>query len=376
MGLVLIMAGLYFHIPFCKRICAYCDFYRSADLRQMDDVMSAMSAELAEQRDFLRDKQIRTIYFGGGTPSLLEPAVMGELVEQASGLFDCSAVEEFTIEVNPDDITPKYAAELRGVGVNRVSLGVQSFDDAELKFMNRRHTAEGAELAVRTLQDAGFDNITVDLIFGVDGFGEDVLQRSVERVLKLNVQHVSAYHLTIEPATAFGRRLAKGQMREVVESQSEREYALVEKMLCGAGFEHYEVSNYALDERRSKHNSSYWKQVEYLGIGPGAHSFNGVERHWSEQSLSEYIAGREYVSEILTEQDFRNECVMTSLRCAEGVDMERFEQRFGAQQTAKLRALAERWIESGDLVDNGARIYIPTSRFLISDAVIESLFDV
>ena len=370
------MAGLYFHIPFCKRICAYCDFYRSADLRLMDDVMSAMSAELNEQSEFLRDKQIRTIYFGGGTPSLLEPAVMGELVEQASGLFDCSAVEEFTIEANPDDITPEFAVELRKIGVNRVSLGVQSFDDAELKFMNRRHTADGAEQAVKTLQYAGFDNITVDLIFGVDGFGEDVLLRSVERVLKLNVQHVSAYHLTIEPATAFGRRLAKGQMREVVESQSEREYALIEKMLCDAGFEHYEVSNYALKGRRSKHNSSYWKQVEYLGIGPGAHSFNGVERHWSEQSLSEYIAGREYVSEILTEQDFRNECVMTSLRCAEGVDMERFEQRFGAQQAAKLRALAERWLESGDLVDNGARIYIPTSRFLISDAVIESLFDV
>lgn len=376
MGLMLIMAGLYFHIPFCKRICAYCDFYRSADLRLMDDVMSAMSAELAEQRDFLHDKQIHTIYFGGGTPSLLEPSVMGELVEQASGQFDCSAVEEFTVEANPDDITPKYAAELRGVGVNRVSLGVQSFDDAELKFMNRRHTADGAQQAVKTLQDAGFDNITVDLIFGVDGFGEDVLRRSVERVLKLNVQHVSAYHLTIEPATAFGRRLAKGQMREVVESQSEREYALIEKMLCEAGFEHYEVSNYALKGRCSKHNSSYWKQVEYLGIGPGAHSFNGVERHWSEQSLSEYIAGREYVSEILTEQDFRNECVMTSLRCAEGVDMERFEQMFGTQEATKLRTLAARWIESGDLVDNGARIYIPTSRFLISDAVIESLFDV
>ena len=370
------MAGLYFHIPFCKRICAYCDFYRSADLRLMDDVMSAMGVELAEQRDFLRDKHIRTIYFGGGTPSLLEPSLMGELVEQSSGLFDCSAVEEFTVEANPDDITPKYAAKLRGVGVNRVSLGVQSFDDEELKFMNRRHTADGAQQAVKTLQDAGFDNITVDLIFGVDGFGEDVLRRSVERVLELNIQHVSAYHLTIEPATAFGRRLAKGQMREVMESQSEREYALVEKMLCGAGFEHYEVSNYALGGRRSKHNSSYWHQAEYLGIGPGAHSFNGVERHWSEQSLSEYVAGREYVSEILTEQDFRNECVMTSLRCAEGVDMEYFTQRFGTHEAAKLRALAQRWIASGDLVDNGQRIYIPTSRFLISDAVIESLFEV
>ena len=370
------MAGIYFHIPFCKRICSYCDFYRSADLRLMDDVLSAMSVELAEQRDFLHDTRIRTIYFGGGTPSLLEPSLMGELVERVGALFDCSAVEEFTVESNPDDITPEYAAGLRKIGVNRISLGVQSFNDEELKFMNRRHTARAAELAVKTLQDVGFDNITVDLIFGVDGFGEEVLRRSVERVIDLNVQHVSAYHLTIEPATAFGRRLAKGQMREVTESQSEREYARVEEMLCRAGFEHYEVSNYARAGRRSKHNSSYWHQAEYLGIGPGAHSFNGVERHWSEQSLSEYVVRREYVSEILTEQDFRNECVMTSLRCAEGIDMDSFTQRFGARESVRLRNLAQRWVKSGDLIDDGDRIYIPTSRFLISDAVIESLFDV
>ena len=342
----------------------------------MDDVLSAMSVELAEQRDFLHDTRIRTIYFGGGTPSLLEPSLMGELVEQVGALFDCSAVEEFTVEANPDDITPEYAAGLRKIGVNRVSLGVQSFNDEELKFMNRRHTARAAELAVKTLQDVGFDNITVDLIFGVDGFGEEVLRQSVERVIDLNVQHVSAYHLTIEPATAFGRRLAKGQMREVAESQSEQEYAIVEEMLCRAGFEHYEVSNYARAGRRSKHNSSYWHQAEYLGIGPGAHSFNGVERHWSEQSLSEYVVRREYVSEILTEQDFRNECVMTSLRCAEGIDMDSFTQRFGARESVRLRNLAQRWVKSGDLIDDGDRIYIPTSRFLISDAVIESLFEV
>ena len=370
------MAGIYFHIPFCKRICSYCDFYRSADLRLMDDVLSAMSVELAEQRDFLHDTRIRTIYFGGGTPSLLEPSLMGELVEQVGALFDCSAVEEFTVEANPDDITPEYAAGLRKIGVNRISLGVQSFNDEELKFMNRRHTARAAELAVKTLQDVGFDKITVDLIFGVDGFGEEVLRQSVERVIDLNVQHVSAYHLTIEPATAFGRRLAKGQMREVTESQSEREYALVEEMLCRAGFEHYEVSNYARAGRRSKHNSSYWHQAEYLGIGPGAHSFNGVERHWSEQSLSEYVVRRAYVSEILTEQDFRHECVMTSLRCAEGIDMDSFTQRFGARESVRLRNLAKRWVKSGDLIDDGDRIYIPTSRFLISDAVIESLFEV
>ena len=370
------MAGLYFHIPFCKRICAYCDFYRSADLRLIDDVWSAMCEELREQRDFLTDRQIRTLSFGGGTPSLLDAHLIGDLIGRASEIFDCSAVEEITVEANPDDITAKYAMALRDAGVNRVSLGVQSFDDEELRFMNRRHSASVAEQAVRTLQSAGFDNITVDLIFGVDGFGEEVLQRSLDKVLALNVQHVSAYHLTIEPETAFGRRLARGKMNEVSESVSEREYALIERILCGAGFEHYEVSNYALRGMRSRHNSSYWRGVEYLGIGPGAHSFNGKERRWCEQSLEEYIDCRKYQREILTLADFRNEAIMTSLRCAEGIDMVDFERRFGAKQAARLREMATRWVESGDLIDVGGALRIPTARFLISDAVIESLFEV
>ena len=161
------MAGLYFHIPFCKRICAYCDFYRSADLSLIDDVLSAMGAELEEQRDFLHDKKIDTIYFGGGTPSLLEPCLMGALIDQAAKLFDCSDVVEITAEVNPDDITPKYVKGLRDVGFNRISIGVQSFDDEELRFMNRRHSAAGAELAVKMLHDGGFENITLDLILAL-----------------------------------------------------------------------------------------------------------------------------------------------------------------------------------------------------------------
>lgn len=370
-----IVAGLYFHIPFCKRICAYCDFYRSADLSLIDDVLTAMSAELEEQRDFLHDKKIDTIYFGGGTPSLLEPCLMGALIEQAARLFDCSDVVEITAEVNSDDITPKYVKGLRDVGFNRISIGVQSFDDEELRFMNRRHSAVGAELAVKMLHAGGFENITLDLIFGVDGFGERVLQHSIEKALELDVQHISAYHLTIEPATAFGRRLARGKIKEVAESQSEKEYALIESMLCSAGFEHYEVSNYARPGYRSKHNSSYWRQVEYLGVGPGAHSYNGQERHWSEQALREYVAGREYKSEILSAVDRRNEYIMTLLRCAEGIDVQDFEAKFGRGESQVLRELASRWVESGDLVWENNRLYIPTSRFLISDAVIESLFD-
>ena len=371
-----LMAGLYFHIPFCKRICGYCDFFRVADLRLMDDVVMAMHAEMEEQRNFITDNKIRTIYFGGGTPSLVAPAEIQSFIDHSAELWDCSGVEEVTIEVNPDDISDEYVAALRKTAVNRVSLGVQSFDDAELRFMNRRHSAADAVAAVKCLQDAGIENITVDLIFGVDGFGGEVIERNVEQVLSLGVQHVSAYHLTIEQNTTFGRRLQRGDMREVAESVSESEYALIDTMLTKAGYEHYEVSNYALPGFRSRHNSSYWHGAQYLGIGVGAHSFNGDVRHWSQQTVGEYCVKREYEVDVLTQRDRLNEYVMTSLRCTEGIDMGYLASRFGEVNLQKIVDGAGKWLLSGDILLEDNRLRIPVDRFLISDAIIESLFEV
>ena len=373
---VITMAGLYFHIPFCKRICAYCDFFRVARLDLLDRVVEAMRSEMDEQRDFLNDQQIKTIYFGGGTPSLLMPDVHQSLIDHARELWDCSQVGEITIEANPDDITREWVDALRRTDINRVSLGVQSFDDRELKFMNRRHTADEAAQAVRRLQDAGIANITIDLIFGVDGFGDDVLEKNIDAALQLGVQHISAYHLTIEPDTAFGRRLSRGEMREIDESQSECEFSLLHNRLTAAGYEHYEVSNYALAGYRAQHNSSYWRGVEYLGIGAGAHSFNGVQRHYVEQDIEEYITRREYVEEQLTKQDFLNEYLMTSLRCCEGIDLEYIVNRFGAQQAERIRHELRSWCDAGSVVIQDGRAAIPADKFLISDAVIESLFEV
>ncbi len=370
------MAGLYFHIPFCRRICAYCDFFRSADTGRMADVVRAMHCELDEQRGFLTDRTVRTIYFGGGTPSLLHPAELQRLIDHAAGLFDCSQTEEITVEANPDDVTAEYVAALRRTDVGRVSLGVQSFDDAELRFMNRRHDAAAARDAVARLQDAGIGNITVDLIFGVDGFGDDVLARSIDAVLALDVQHVSAYHLTIEQGTAFHRRMMRGQMREVAEERSEREYAMIHDRLCGAGFEHYEISNYAREGFRARHNSSYWHGAQYLGIGAGAHSFDGLSRHRCVQDVGDYAVRRIYESERLSERDRFNEYVMTALRCAEGIDIGLLRDRFGEERSRMLAAGAGRWIASGDLLLEDGRLRIPAERFLISDAVIESFFDV
>ena len=368
------MSSVYFHIPFCKRICAYCDFPKSADLRHTDAVVAAMHCELDETRGFLSDRNIRTLYFGGGTPSLLHPSQLQRLADDASLIYGFTQLEEMTVEVNPDDVDRGYVAALRTTDVDRVSVGVQSFDNRVLKFMNRRHTAEAAADAVKRLQDAGFEDITADLIFGIDGFGDEVLRHSLESLLSLGVTHVSAYHLTVEPSTRFARMEARGELRRADEEQSEREFIMIHDVLTAAGFEHYEVSNYALPGFRAKHNSSYWHGEEYLGIGPGAHSFSGRCRRWCEQTPAEYAVRRSYVSETLSERDRFNETVMTSLRCAEGLDTAAVAAAFGSVRAERLLHEAERMSGLGVVVGNGCIRILP-ERMLVSDAVIGSLFE-
>ena len=367
------LAAIYFHIPFCKRLCGYCDFYRSVKLKYMPQVVETMRAELAEQTDFLHDKSIRTIYFGGGTPSLLSPSEIEQFISQVRSLFDCSQLEEVTIEVNPDDISEEYVAELRKTSVNRISMGVQSLDDRCLQFMGRRHSAEQAIKAVRMLQGAGYDNISVDVIFGVPGFGLEVLDDTLQRMLAMNVQHISAYHLTIEENTRFGRMMTKGEFCEVDEVCSESQFLQVHNALQSAGFEHYEVSNYALKGCRSKHNSSYWQGVEYLGLGPGAHSFNSNTRRWCDQTIEEYIGGVEYGSELLSNTDKLNEYVMTSLRCVEGLSLEKVERDFGVKERERLEREAKISGLDSLLVNDKGALKIPPEKMLLSDMAIEAL---
>ena len=367
------MAAIYFHIPFCKRLCGYCDFYRSVKLKYIPQVVEVMHAELAEQMDFLHDKTIRTIYFGGGTPSLFAPSEIEKFVEQVRSLFDCSQLEEVTIEANPDDITAEYIAELRKTSVNRISMGVQSLDDGCLQFMGRRHSAQQAVEAVKMLQEAGYDNISVDVIFGVPGFGLAELDDTLKKIVELNVQHISAYHLTIEEGTRFGRMMAKGEFCEVDESSSESQFLQVHKALTTAGFEHYEVSNYALKGYRSKHNSSYWQGVEYLGIGPGAHSFNGGVRRWCDQPIEEYIGEVKYGSEILSETNKLNEYVMTSLRCVEGLSLAKVERDFGVKERERLEREASNERIKQLLINDNGNLKIAPEDMLLSDLVIESL---
>ncbi len=339
-------------------------------------VVEAMAQELRQQRDFLNNKNIDTIYFGGGTPSLLSVEQVGDFLSLIKGLYCTSSLREVTLEANPDDLSLEYLQGLRSVGVNRLSIGVQSFDDAELRFMNRRHSAQQARSAVESARLAGFDNIAIDLIFGVEGFDSDVLRGSIESALALDVEHIAAYHLTIEPDTRFGKLVQQGQMHEVAEGKSVEEYELLHTSLTNAGYQHYEVSNYAKVGRRSQHNSSYWQGVEYLGIGAGAHSFNGTHRRWARPSIDSYLAGgaQRYESERLSDVDRRNEMIMTSLRCAEGLDLAQFEQLFGQGERQELELTAQRWIASSELRVEGQRIYIPAEHFMVSDMIIESIF--
>ena len=369
------MAGIYFHIPFCKRICAYCDFYKSADRKRLPEVAEAMHRELDARRDYLRGEPLHTRYFGGGTPSLCPPELIGGLLEHTARLFDCSQVEETTLEANPDDLTPEYLAALRHVGIDRLSIGVQSFDDDCLRLLNRRHTAGRAIEALRDARRAGFDNLTIDLIFGIPGFGGNSLHRTLDTALETGVEHISAYHLTIESNTAFGRRMARGTFAPVDEAVSEAEFYEVHDRLTAAGYEHYEVSNFARPGFRARHNAAYWHGVRYLGIGPAAHSFDGGERHWNPSSVERYIAGEAAENETLTDRDRYNEYIMTRLRTVEGIDLREVAGRFGNERAARIPEALRPWVECGAAEIHGGRVSVPPRRMLLSEAVIEALFE-
>lgn len=371
------MASIYLHIPFCRRLCGYCDFFKSVRTERMGEVVETMIEELWSERDFMSTRELSTIYFGGGTPSLLSIAQIERFIDKISDIYDVSSVSEVTLEANPDDLSEEYLRGLREVGINRLSIGVQSFDDGALKFMNRRHDAAQAVEAIEMARRVGFDNIAIDLIFGIDGYGGEILERSIAHTIELGVEHVAAYHLTIEEGTLFGRRLARGELSLVDEECSEREYEMVREGLTRGGYEHYEISNYAREGYRSRHNSAYWQGAEYLGIGAGAHSFARGERRWGAEDLERYINGGvegRYEGEILTQTQRRNEVIMTSLRRCEGLDLNTFEQTFGTKERERVIMDAKISLECGDLIVDGDALKIPQKCFLRSDAVIEQLF--
>lgn len=372
------MAGIYIHIPFCKRLCNYCDFYKSISVAHVDEFVDALEREMDSTKEYLPAQPIRTLYFGGGTPSVLSAVQMERILTALGKRWDLSGVEELTMEANPDDVTRQWADAMVAMGVNRVSLGVQSFVDRDLQFMNRRHTAAGAIDAVNNLHRAGVNNISIDLIYGLPQMSMQEWDYNLLTAIKLNVQHISAYHLIVEPRTVLGRMTERGGFRPIDEVRSEEQYLALHNKLCQAGWEHYEISNFARDGFRSRHNSAYWRGIPYLGLGPSAHSFDGVGRRWAVASLGKYLtlAGTDaiYDGETLDEEDCYNEYVMVSLRCIEGVDTEYLTRRFGAHKLQLFLSAALRLIDEGVLVRHGNRVSIPPEKWLCSDAIIADLF--
>ena len=382
------MAGVYIHIPFCKQLCSYCDFYFSVSLERKNEIMNALLLEmdlrknesLSVQKPDVENKHYPTLYFGGGTPSVYSPEELKILADKAICLFLPDGVVEFTVEVNPDDLTPEYLKGLRNIGVNRLSIGIQSFIDRDLEWMKRRHTAKQAIESVKNAQKTGFDNISIDLIYGIPGMSLSEWEYNIHEALKLNVQHLSAYHLTIEPQTILGRQQKRGLIKPIDDELSEEQYNLLEKLTTDAGFTHYEISNFAKEGYVSKHNSSYWQQQPYIGIGPSAHSYNGNDlRKWNIANNKKYIdaitTGEVYYEEEhLSLYDLYNEFILTSLRTSKGLDAESgIKDKFGNKFHDYFIQQVKPFLLGGYIETSHNRAWIPSKYFLISDSIINQL---
>ena len=380
------MSGIYIHIPFCKSRCAYCDFFSTTQLSQREAYVDALCKEAKRRLATLNSKRstpnpITTIYFGGGTPSLLSPDQIARILQT----IDAPQAIEVTLEANPGDLTPNYLRAVREAGVNRLSIGIQSFDDEVLRLIGRRHTAAEAKAAVKAAKAAGFDNISIDLIYGIPSQYSTLnsqlsaWEAQIEQALQLGVQHISTYCLSYEEGTRMTHMLEQGEINEVDEDTENAMYDLLVSQLKEAGFEHYEVSNFALSGYRSKHNSSYWNRTPYIGLGAGAHSYDGARtRSWNPDNLEEYIRAQEMEEtpysesastmatyETLTDTDLYNERIMLGLRTAEGIAINELHNP----------TLATPYIERGLLKQTPDKRLVATLQGIhILNRIIEDLF--
>ena len=369
------MAGLYIHIPFCTQKCIYCDFLSGTNLSLREQFINALIAEMDHYLDFFNEDKIRTIYFGGGTPSLLSVDELQQIYDAIAQRWDISAVEEFTIECNPDDLTEEYLLQLRSLPINRLSIGVQSFCDDELQWLNRRHTALEAIKAVERAKYVGFENITIDLMFALPVQTLKSLNYSIDKALELDVQHISAYSLMFEPDSKITKLMELDRLQPLDEDVSADMFDLLSKRLTEAGYEQYEISNYAKPNFHSRHNSGYWHGMRYLGLGPSAHSFDG-EKRWSNIAHTiKYNAQLRHmydsrIVEILTDDERFNELVFTALRTKIGVDLLDLRSKFGDKRCDKLLKQAQKYIDNGKMHIGDGRLSLTRSGIYISDSII------
>ena len=356
---------IYIHVPFCKSFCTYCDFYSEiAEDKLFGPYTEQLCAEIRRRAGEI-DDSLKTLYFGGGTPSLLPLSSLTRILLTLEECGHGGPYTEFTMEVNPEDIVEKglpYVQNLKALGVNRVSIGVQSFDDNLLQWMNRRHNAERAREAFRLVREAGFDNISLDLIFGLSNLSDSVWEATIDQAVALNPEHISCYQLTVEGDSVLAHRLEAGEYEEASDECCHRQYDILCRKLADAGFVHYEISNFAKPGYEAIHNSGYWSRKPYVGLGPAAHSFSGRGRSWNEATLTDYA----HTEESLSVEDEKVETLMLGLRTARGVDLDFLQGNCQDMDIFRL-------IEAGALQQEGRRIRIPEDHFFVSDEIIREL---
>jgi oxygen-independent coproporphyrinogen-3 oxidase len=373
------MRGIYIHIPFCRQACRYCDFFFSVSLQYIDEYVDRLVEEITRRSRENGGTELDTLYLGGGTPSLLTEAHLDKIVSVISRFHSFREGPEWTIECNPDDLEPERLKYLNSIGFNRLSIGIQSFQDRDLEIMRRSHSARQAEDSVQLAASSGFRNITIDLIYGIPGQIPGAWEENIEKVLSLPVSHLSAYHLTFEPGTVFDHWRTKGRLIPVHEEESVKQYRKLREKLLPAGFDHYELSNFGLTGQLSEHNMIYWSGKSYQGFGPSAHSYDGKRRSWNPSSLKGYlegIAGGEEIRETehLTTDEQYHDYLITSLRTRWGTDPVHMELQYGKRYREHFENRAQPFFESGSLSFMDNRIAIHPDKWLITDHILRELF--
>lgn len=372
------MAGIYIHIPFCKQACYYCDFHFSTSLKNKDALISSLKKELLLRKKELGDTVIDTIYFGGGTPSVLSSQEIEQLISSVYKSYVVNKDPEITLEANPDDLSLEKIKELAASPINRLSIGIQSFFDTDLKLMNRAHNSKEAE---RSLKEAlaYFENISIDLIYGIPNASDSQWRANIEQALAFKVPHISAYALTVEPRTALKTFIQKGLMPDVDEEKAAAQFFVLIDLLEKNGFLHYEVSNFGKKDFFSKNNTAYWTGKSYLGIGPSAHSYDGLSRKWNVRNNVKYIKALQkdelpYEKENLSKTDRYNEYIMTSLRTMWGISLTEIANRFGDKYAEFTILQASDWIKRGLLIQKGETLVVSKEGKFLSDGIASDLF--
>jgi len=375
------MAGIYIHIPFCKQRCTYCDFYTQVAPQKIPEIVTSIVSELHLRKDYLKNQQVDTIYFGGGTPSLLNYLQFKSIFNAIFDTYNVDKDAEITFEANPDDLSPAFLNDVMKLPFNRISIGIQSFDDEFLKRINRRHSGIQAIKAVQACKQHGINNISIDLIYGLPGQTMENWSKELETAYGLDVQHISVYGLTYEQGTRLWKQREMGTVQVVDEDVMIEMYDLMLQKMDERGFEAYEISNFALPGCRSRHNSAYWKMNPYLGVGPSAHSFDGNSRQWNIASNTKYINSIKngmvpFEKEVLSMNDRYNDYVMVSLRTADGIDIDFIEKQFGVDFSEYCMLNSTPYINSKKMIQSNNILKLSNEGIQISNLIISELMKV